>query len=75
MFGKKVVFIYKYCLSYSDLMDMLPDENSIIVNLHNWNGDLCISAQAYELAESMNVTLLTSRAFLAYVNKIKNRHS
>lgn len=75
MLDKKVVFVYEYCLSCSYLMDMSPDENSVVVNLHNWNGDLCISTQAYDLAESMNVTLLTSKAFLAYVNKIKNRHS
>ena len=26
-----------------ELKELLPEENSIIVNLHNWNGEGCIS--------------------------------
>ena len=33
-----MIFIYMYCLSCMELKELLPEENSIIVNLHNWNG-------------------------------------
>ena len=48
---------------------MLPEENTVIVNLHNWNGESCISEQAYERAEKMNVKLLTMDAFYEYIKK------
>ena len=41
----KMVFLYVYCLSGADLKRMLPDENTIIVYLHNRNGESCISKQ------------------------------
>ena len=69
--GTKLIFVYEYCLSQADLMRLSPEENSIIVNLHNWNGESCISKQAYELAERMNVRLLTMEAFYEYINSIK----
>ena len=67
----KMIFVYEYCLSQSNLRNLLPEENSIIVNLHNLNGESCISKQAYELAERMNVRLLTMDAFYEYINEIK----
>lgn len=70
--GIKVVFIYKYCLSEIELMELAPEKNCTIVNLHNWNGGSCISKQAYELAEKMNVSLLTKEAFYGYANKIRH---
>ena len=69
--NKKMIFVYEYCLSQSDLMRLAPEENSIIVNLHNWNDICCISKQAYELANSMNVRLLTMDGFYKYINEIK----
>ena len=69
--NKKMIFVYEYCLSQSDLMQLAPEENSIIVNLHNWNDISCISKQAYELANSMNVQLLTMNGFYKYINEIK----
>ena len=42
-----------------------------MINLHNWNGSSCISTQAYELAEKMNVKLLTMDDFYEYIRKIK----
>ena len=68
---EKMIFVYEYCLGQSELMQLLPEENSIIVNLHNWNGESCISKQAYELANSMNVRLLTMDGFYKYINEIK----
>jgi len=67
----KMIFVYKYCLSQADLMHLSPELNSIIVNLHNWNGDGCISKQAYELANHINVRLLTMKDFYEYINNIK----
>ena len=68
-----MIFIYDYCLSVATLKQWLPEENTVVVNLHNWNGTSCISYQAYELASKMNVTLLTMEDFYEYVNEIKNK--
>ena len=66
----KLIFIYEYCLSQSKLIHLAPEKNSIIVNLHNWNGESCISSQAYAEAKCMNVRLLTMKAFYGYINEI-----
>lgn len=68
---QKMIFVYEYCLSQAFLSQLSPEENSVIVNLHNWNGESCISHQAYSLAESMNVKLLTMSKFYRYINEIK----
>lgn len=67
----KMIFVYEYCLGQVKLMEMLSEEDTVIVNLHNWNGESCISRQAYERAEKMNVKLLTMDAFYEYVQEIK----
>lgn len=69
--GTKMIFVYKYCLSEADLKQMLPDENTVIVNLHNWNGDSCISQKAREFAGKINVTLLTIEGFYGYINGLR----
>ena len=69
--GTKMVFVYVYCLSEADLKQMLPEENTIIVNLHNWNDESCISKQAYAFAAEINVTLLTTRKFRRYIDGLK----
>lgn len=58
-----IIFVYEYCLSQEALMRLDPDSKSIVVNLHNWNGDSCISADAKCLAEKLGVELLTKEAF------------
>lgn len=63
--------MYEYCLSEAGLMNLAPEESSVIVNLHNWNGECCISKQAYELAEKMKVKLLDMNAFYEYINEIE----
>ena len=68
---RKMIFVYEYCLSQSNLMRLSPEEESVIVNLHHWNGESCISKQAYELAEQINVKLLTMEAFYEYIKAIK----
>ncbi|MGI6501631.1 MAG: HNH endonuclease signature motif containing protein [Anaerostipes sp.] len=67
--NKKMMFVYKYCLNQLDIIRLAPEEESVIVNLHNWNGESCISSEAYEIAETMGVQLLTMKAFYGYVNK------
>lgn len=67
----KLIFVYEYCLSQSELMCLSPEKNSVVVNLHNWNGECCISSQAYMMAKQMNVQLLTMDDFYGYINKIK----
>lgn len=69
--GTKVIFVYKYCLSKADLLQLLPEENSVIVNLHNWNGEKCISREAYKEAGIINVRLLTTDEFRRFVYGLK----
>lgn len=66
-----MIFVYEYCLSRAFLSQLSPEENSVIVNLHNWNGKSCISHEAYDLSETMNVRLLTMDEFYRYINEIK----
>ena len=68
--GVNFVFVYAYCLSDANLMSMVVPENSIIVNLHRWNGSLCISQKAYERAEQMKIKLMTTEEFHSYLNVI-----
>lgn len=67
----RILFVYEYCLSKSFLEETLPKEGSIIVNLHNWNGEYCISSEAYELAKKLNVTLLSMDSFYVFINKLR----
>lgn len=71
IYDKKLIFVYEYCLSQSDIIRLSPEENTVIINLHNWNGDSCISKQAYEMAAAMKVELLTMKAFYGYINKFR----
>ena len=66
-----IIFVYEYCLSMVFLASMSPKPNCIIVNLHNWNGESCISKEALSLAETFEVKLLAIKEFYRYVNKIK----
>mgnify|MGYP000869122164 FL=1 len=65
-----IAFIYEYCLSKEFLSRMAPKPNYVIVNLHNWNGEKCISTEALELAETFEVKLLTREEFYEYVKGI-----
>ncbi len=67
----KVIFIYEYCLSKVTLTQLSPEANSVIVNLHNWNGSSCISKEAYDFSELIDVTLLTMDGFYGYINELK----
>jgi hypothetical protein len=67
----KIIFIYEYCLSKVTLTQLSPEANSVIVNLHNWNGSSCISKEAYDFSEVIDVTLLTMDGFYEYINKLK----
>lgn len=69
--GTKMIFVYKYCLSEADLKQMLPEEKTVVVNLHNWNGDSCISQKAREFAGKINVKLLTIEDFYVYINGLR----
>lgn len=71
--GVKIVFIYEYCLSKVKLLQLAPEEKCVVLNLHNWNGENCISADAYEIAKEMRVTLLTMDKFYGYINSIKRK--
>lgn len=68
--GVNFVFVYRYCLSDADLRTMILQENSIVVNLHGWNGSLCISQKAYERARQIKVKLMTTEEFRSYLSEI-----
>jgi hypothetical protein len=70
--NKIFIFVYEYCFSEVNLHELMPEENSIVVNLHNWNGYNCISYQAQILSKEIDVTLLTMTEFYSYINKLKN---
>lgn len=61
--SNRLIFVYEYCFSKADLLELAPTEDSIVVNLHHWNGESCISQDAYDLARLLNVKLLTRDAF------------
>ena len=66
---KEIEFIYTYTLSKHELIEMAPKNNSIIVNLHNWNGALSISKEAEEYAQTLGVKLLTLEDFYGYIRE------
>ena len=61
---------HKHPLSKAFLKCLCPPPDSIVVNLHNWNGSGCISGEAYTFAKSINVELQDMDAFYIYVNKL-----
>lgn len=70
--GENIIFVYEYCISEAYIRSTIIPENSIVVNLHGWNGDLCIAQKAYECANQMNVRLMTTDKFRLYLKEIKN---
>lgn len=70
--NRKIVFVYEYCLSKAALLALCPEKNSVIVNLHNWNGACCISSEAHDISKKLDVQLLTmDDAFYEYLEEIK----
>lgn len=66
-----IIFVYEYCLTTEYLMREAYSEGSIIINLHNWNGEKSISKDAKDLAIKMNIKLLTMEEYYPYVRSIK----
>lgn len=71
--GKKIVFVYEYCLSRINIVELALSSGTIIVNLHNWNGEGCISKEAYSVAESMGIKLLTMERFYPFIRSLRVR--
>jgi len=67
----KIIFVSEYCLSREKIEEMMPEPGTVIVNLHDWNGDKCISTEANDLAKDFEVKLLTKRKFYGFINGIK----
>ena len=63
--------IYKYCFSESDIREMSPPKNLIIVNLHNFNGDGCISESARNIAQDMQVKVFTTNEFYKFCHALR----
>ncbi|MBO1198380.1 HNH endonuclease [Staphylococcus simiae] len=66
-----IIFVYEYCLTQEYLMREAFSKGKIIVNLHNWNGEKCISEDARELANDMGIKLLSLNEYYPYVHSIK----
>lgn len=67
----KIIFIYEYCLSKVELIRLSPEAGSVVVNLHNWNGEYCISKEANDFATTLDVTLLCMDDFYGYINELR----
>ncbi|MGN1381703.1 MAG: HNH endonuclease signature motif containing protein [Eubacterium sp.] len=66
----KIIFVYEYCLSRAKIEEMMPEPDTVIVNLQDWNGDKCISTEARDVAKVFGVRLLTKRNFCGLINSI-----
>lgn len=64
-----ILFVYEYCLTAAYIKSLAPKSGTIIVNLHNWNGELSISEDAYDIAKSMDVSLYTVGHFYGFIRK------
>ena len=65
----KVKLYYEYCLSISDLYEINVERELIVVNLYNWNGESCISQDAYEYARQAGFKLFTQNEFFIFVHR------
>ncbi|RGJ28622.1 HNH endonuclease signature motif containing protein [Fusobacterium varium] len=70
--GVTIIFVYEYCLSKAFLMNLCPEKDSVIVNLHNWNGESCISGEAYNFSKTLDIVLLTLDNFYGYIREVNN---
>ena len=66
-----IIFVYEYCLSKEFLTRLAPPANTVIVNLHNWNGEKCISKEACGLADNLDVRLLYTNNFYSFIRGVK----
>lgn len=69
--GIKLIFVYEHSFGNVMLRKLSPEENSVVVNLYNWNGNESITNEARKLAEKTNVTLLTMDDFYSYISNQK----
>ena len=65
--------VYEYCLSRINIVELALSSGTIIVNLHNWNGEGCISREAYSVAERMGIKLLTMERFYPFIRSLRVR--
>ena len=67
--GRLFKLVYEYCLSKEKVISLAPQKGLVILNLFNFNGG-CISKEAYEQAEIMEVELLLQNEFYQYTYQI-----
>lgn len=63
--GKYIKFVYKYCLSRADVESLEYRKDLHVVNLHNWNGNGCISKSARERAQELGYKIYTTSEFFS----------
>ncbi len=64
--GHNIKIVFEYCLSAARIRELSPKKGLLIINLHFFNGEECISADAYKLGESMKVKIFTAQAFYSF---------
>ena len=64
-----VKLCYEYSLSESDMHEFPVDPSVYVVNLHNWNGDSCITSAARDYASSFGMQLFAQREFFRFAHK------
>ncbi len=67
--SKTFLFVYEYCLSCQNLECIAPSSGLNIINLYNFNNGVCISGDAYNLAENMQIKLFTTNDFYKYAHE------
>ena len=65
----KVKLVYEYCLSAADLRRLSPEPGLNIVNIYNWNGDGCVSAEAYNLQIVFKIKIFPIDQFYLYAHE------
>ena len=64
--------MYEYCLSRLEIQSLSPISGLVIINLHNFNGEGCISQEAREIGKALNVQVFTTNEFYRFAhNKLK----
>ena len=61
--------VYEYCLSAADVHKLSPERGLHIVNLHNWNGDGCISSEARELENVYMIKIFSLNQFYIHAHE------
>lgn len=72
--GTNIIFVYEYCLSKVTVANLGLNQGSVLVNLHNWNGEYCISSEAHEFAKTISVRLFDLNSFYKFIHELESHN-